>query len=57
MMVEPTGNSEKIRAPDGYIILTFAHLGGWLAASQICFKVTARYSCELCCQSFDSVAA
>ena len=21
-----------------YIILTFAHLGGWLAASQICFK-------------------
>ena len=25
-----------------YIILTFAHLGGWLAASKICFKVTAR---------------
>ena len=40
-----------------YIIITFAHLGGWLAASQICFKVTARCSYELCCQSFDSVAA
>ena len=33
-----------------YIILTFAHLGGWLAASQICFKVTARCSYELYCQ-------
>ena len=24
-----------------YIILTFAHLGGWLAASLVCLKVTA----------------
>ena len=41
-----------------YIILIFAHLGGWLAASQICFTVTARCSYELCCPSlFDFVAA
>ena len=26
----------------------FAHLGGWLAASQICLNVTARCSYELC---------
>ena len=38
-------------------VLTRAHSGGWLVASQICFKVTARCSYELCCQSFDSVAA
>ena len=35
-----------------YIILTFAHLEGWLAASLICFRVTAGCSYELCCQSF-----
>ena len=35
-----------------YIILTFAHLEGWLAASLICFKVTAGCSYELCCLSF-----
>ena len=39
--------------------LTFAHFGGWLAASfNDALNVTARCSYELCCQSiFDSVAA
>ena len=57
-LIEPIGNSEKSDFPYVYIILTFAHLGAWLAESQMCFKVTARHRYELCCQSlFESVAA
>ena len=41
-----------------HIVLTFAHLGGWLAASLTCLKVTVWCSYELYCQSlFDSVGA
>ena len=47
MLLEPTGNSEKSEPQMGFEPTTLHdlvrmphHLGGWLAASQICFKVT-----------------
>ena len=43
---------------DSSCITQLQSQGGWLAASQICFNMTALCSYELCCQSsFDSIAA